>query len=31
VLLHVMIIISNCSPSQSSKLYGEKGFLNLDV
>ena len=23
-----MIIISNCGPSQSSKLYGEKGFLN---
>ena len=23
-----MIIISNCDPSQSSKLYGEKGFLN---
>jgi len=28
VLLHVMIIISNCDPSQSGKLYGEKGFLN---
>jgi len=23
-----MIIISNCGPSQSSKLYGKKGFLN---
>jgi len=23
-----MIIISNCGPSQSGKLYGEKGFLN---
>ena len=22
------MIISNCDPSQSSKLYGEKGFLN---